>query len=149
MSALKQRLQEDMKHAMKAKEKQRLAAIRLILAALKQKEVDERIVLDDDMIMAILRKLAKQRKESISQYQKAERLDLVAQEEFELDLINQYLPAPMSADDVAQCIDQAISQSDAQSIKDMGKVMAILQTQLQGGADMAEVSKLVKAKLLS
>lgn len=149
MSALKQRLQEDMKHAMKAKEKQRLAAIRLILAALKQKEVDERIVLDDDMIMAILRKLAKQRKESISQYQKAERLDLVAQEEFELDLINQYLPAPMSADDVAQSIDQAISQSDAQSIKDMSKVMAILQTKLQGGADMAEVSKLVKAKLLS
>ncbi len=147
MSELKSRLQEDMKNAMRATQKQHLDAIRLILAAVKQKEVDERIVLDDQHILSILDKMAKQRRESIQQYQLAARDDLVAQEQFELDLIKSYLPQELSAAEIEQFIKQAIAQTQASSMKDMGTVMAILRPQLQGRADMALVSSQIKALL--
>ena len=145
--SLKLRLQDDIKTAMRGKEKQRLGVIRLIMAAIKQREVDERIELDDTQILAVLDKMAKQRRESIEQFSQAQRDDLVAQETFELELISSYLPAALSAEDIATLMDTAICDSGAESIRDMGKVMAVLRPQVQGRADMAAVSALVKQRL--
>jgi len=147
MATLKERIQEDMKTAMRAQEKQRLGTIRLILAAIKQREVDERIELSDDDVLQILDKLTKQRRESITQYQKAKRQDLVEQEEFELGIIQEYLPAALSEKEVDALIAAAIESTGASSMKDMGKVMGQLKPQIQGRADGAVVSQKVKARL--
>ena len=136
-----------MKSAMRAGEKDRLATIRLILSAVKQVEVDQRIEVADSDLLAILDKMAKQRKDSIDQFQQAGRDDLVAKEQAELAIISEYLPAAMNSEEIAAHIQQAISDSSASSMRDMGSVMSILKPQLQGRADMAEVSKLVKQAL--
>ena len=146
-SELKASFTADMKTAMKAKEKQRLGIIRLVLAAIKQREVDERIELDDTQILAVLDKMVKQRRDSIEQFTTAARDDLVQQEQFELDLLQTYLPEAVSEADIGTMITEAISNSGADSMKDMGKVMAILKPQLQGRADLGLVSKLVKDAL--
>ena len=147
MSALKHRINEDVKAAMRGKEKQRLAALRLITAAIKQKEVDERIELDDAQTTGVLDKMAKQRRESIAQYEKAQRADLVARERFELELIASYLPQPLAATEIQSLIDGAIAATGAASMKDMGKVMGQLKGQMQGRADLGKVSGMVKARL--
>jgi uncharacterized protein YqeY len=144
---LKDRIQQDVKDAMRAKEKARLGAIRLITAAIKQREVDERIELDDAQITAVLDKMAKQRRESISQFEKAGRDDLIAQEVMELDIIQSYLPEQLGEDEINALIDNAIQATGAISIKDMGKVMGQLKPKLQGRADMGAVSALIKARL--
>jgi uncharacterized protein YqeY len=147
MSEIKQKIQEDMKTAMRAKEKQRLGAIRLIQAAIKQKEVDERISLDDNQIITVLDKMLKQRRDSLAQYEQAGRADLVEQEAFEIELIKSYLPQSLSEEELKQLIDNAIQQTGATSSKDMGKVMGILKPQVQGRADMKQVSEQVKQRL--
>ena len=147
MSALKHRINEDVKAAMRSKEKDRLAALRLITASIKQREVDERIELDDTQVMAVLDKMAKQHRDSIEQYTNAERPDLVEQEQFELDIILGYLPRPLDAAEINARIDETIAATGAASMKDMGKVMGQLKTALQGRADMGKVSALVKARL--
>lgn len=147
MSALKHRINEDVKAAMRGKEKNRLAALRLITASIKQREVDERIELDDTQVMAVLDKMAKQHRDSIEQYTRAKRPDLVEQEQFELDIILGYLPQPLDAAEINARIDEIIAATGAASMKDMGKVMGQLKTALQGRADMGEVSALVKTRL--
>ena len=147
MSALKHRINEDVKAAMRSKEKNRLAALRLITASIKQREVDERIELDDTQVMSVLDKMAKQHRDSIEQYTKAKRPDLVEQEQFELDIILDYLPQPLDAADINARIDEIIAATGAASMKDMGKVMGQLKTALQGRADMGKVSALVKTRL--
>lgn len=147
MVTIKERIQEDVKAAMRAQDKPRVATIRLILAAIKQKEVDERITLDDAQLVALLDKMAKQRRESIAQFQQAQRDDLVAKETFELEIVKSYLPAPLSAEAIDNAIQTAITETGASTMKEMGKVMAALKPQLQGKADMAEVSKKIKALL--
>ena len=149
MASLKIKLTEDMKAAMRAKEKERLGTIRMILAAVKQKEIDERVDVDDEAMLPILTKLAKQRRESIEQYQRAARDDLVAVEQFELDVIANYLPKPLSDEDLLTLVAQCIAESGAESVKDMGKVMALIKSKAQGRADMGKVSKLIKVKLNS
>ena len=144
---LKPRIEEDMKSAMRARDKQRLGAIRLILAAIKQREVDERRAMSDADVLAILDKMAKQRRESMSQFRAAERNDLADQESFELELIAGYLPQALSAAELDALVDAALVEAGAGSIKDMGKVMAVLRPQVQGRADMAQVSDLVKRRL--
>ena len=144
--SLKDRIQDDMKTAMRAKDKQRLGAIRLILAAIKQREVDERIELRDVQTLAVLEKMIKQRRESLAQYQNAGREDLAAQESFEIEMIQAYLPAPLSETDLDAMIAQAIAVTGAQSMRDMGKVMALIKDQAQGQADMTVVSARVKAR---
>jgi hypothetical protein len=144
--SLKDRIQDDMKAAMRAKEKERLGAIRLILAAIKQREVDERIVLSDSQVLSVLEKMIKQRRESLAQYQSAGRDDLAAQEAFEIELIQSYLPAPLSETEIDTLIADAITATGAQSVRDMGKVMALIRDQAQGRADMAAVSARVKAR---
>lgn len=146
-TSLKQQLTADMKSAMKAKDKQRLTTIRLILSALKQVEVDERIEVDDERLIIILDKMAKQRRESISQYEQAEREDLAEIERAELTIIKAYLPAALSQQEIAQLVEQAITATSASSMKEMGKVMAMLKPQLQGRADMSQVSQLIKSHL--
>jgi len=146
-SALKDRISSDVTDALKQGRKQELGALRLILAAIKQQEVDSRTDVDDDQVNSILVKLAKQRRESISQFEKAGRDDLVAQERFELELLEAYLPAALGAAEIEAAVDQAISDSGATSPKDMGKVMGVLQGALKGRADMGAVSKLVKSRL--
>lgn len=145
--ALKQRIQEDMKTAMRAQDKQRLDAIRLIMAAIKQIEVDERIVVDDARVLAVLDKMVKQRRDSISQYQVANRQDLVDQENFELKLIQEYMPKQLSDSEIDVIIAEVIAASGATSAKDMGKIMAELKTKLQGRADIGAVSAKVKEHL--
>lgn len=145
--SLKDRLQEDMKAAMRARDKERLAAIRLILAAIKQREVDERITLDDAQVIRVLERMLKQRSESIAYFQQADRQDLVAKEAFEVDVIQHYMPAPLNEADIEALIVQAIADAGAQSIRDMGKVMARLKQDLQGRADMTDVSSRVKVRL--
>ncbi|KTD48467.1 Yqey-like protein [Legionella rubrilucens] len=147
MMSIKDRISNDLKDAMRARDKMKLDALRLITAAVKQVEVDERITVDDERMLVILDKMAKQRKESIAQFNTAGRHDLVAQEQFELDLISQYLPEPLSEDEVNQLISQAIVEVNAEKMSDMGKVMAHLKPQLQGRADMSKVSALIKTKL--
>lgn len=132
---------------MRARDKETLNALRLITAAIKQIEVDERIDVDENRMLAILDKLAKQRHESITQYEAAGRTDLVDQEQFELNLISKYLPEPLSENEIIQRVDEAVAAVDAQKMSDMGKVMALLKPLMQGRADMAKVSALIKAKL--
>lgn len=144
MSELKARLQNEMKEAMKAKQKDRLMAIRLVNAAIKQREVDERIELTDEDILAILDKLAKQRRESIAQFQAAERADLVEKEQQELEVIQEFLPEQMSEAELKALVQDAVSSTQAASVKDMGKVMGVLKPKVQGRADMGLVGKLVK-----
>ncbi|MBP8289583.1 MAG: GatB/YqeY domain-containing protein [Chromatiaceae bacterium] len=144
---LKQRLVEDMKTAMKAGEKRRLGVIRLINAAIKQREVDERIELDDIQVLAVLDKMLKQRRDSITQYEAAKREDLAEQERYEIGVCQEYLPTALTADQIAALIEAAIVASGAVSLKDMGKVMALLKPQVQGRADVGAVSALVKQRL--
>jgi len=147
MSEIKNKIQEDMKNAMRAKDKQRLGAIRLILAALKQKEVDERIELDDTQVIAILEKMNKQRRDSLTQYEQAGRQDLAEQESFEIKLIQEYMPQALTEAELDALIRQALIDSGATSAKDMGKVMNLLRPQIQGRADMKAVSEKVKQGL--
>ena len=145
--SLKARITEDMKSAMKAKESARLAAIRLLLAAIKQKEVDERVELDDAAVSAVIEKLVKQRKDSVTQYEAAGRQDLADVEKAEIAILSAYLPEKMSSEEVAAAVAAAVAQTGAAGPADMGKLMAVLKPQLAGKADMAEVSKQVKAAL--
>jgi hypothetical protein len=146
-SALKARINEAVKAAMKAQDKPRRDAIRLILSELKRVEVDERIELDDARVLAILDKMAKQRRESIEQFQKGGREDLVASENAELVIIQEFLPAALSEAEIDALVEAAVQQTGAATIKDMGKLMAVLKPQLQGRADMGAVSLRIKARL--
>ncbi len=136
-----------MKASLKAGDKRRLGTIRLILAAIKQREVDERVEVDDQQVLAVLDKMVKQRRESIAQYEKAGRDDLAQQESFEVGVIQEYLPDALSEEEIITLIDEAIAASGAGSIRDMGKVMGQLKPKMQGRADMGAVSSLVKQKL--
>ena len=144
---LKSQILEDVKAAMRARDQRRLTALRLITSAIKQIEVDERVEVDDQMALAILDKMVKQRRDSLEQYESAGRDDLAAQEKFELELIAVYLPEALSDDEVAALIKQAMSDTGASNISDMGAVMNILREKVQGRADMKAVSSAVKAKL--
>jgi uncharacterized protein YqeY len=145
--SLKDRITQDVKDAMRAKDKPRLATLRLITAAIKQREVDERIELDDTQVTLVLDKMVKQRRESIVQFEKAGRDDLIVIENNELEIIIPYLPEQLSEDEINALIDSALEQTGASSIKDMGKVMGLLKPQLQGKADMGAVSALIKSRL--
>ncbi|MGD8843265.1 MAG: GatB/YqeY domain-containing protein [Gammaproteobacteria bacterium] len=145
--SLKADLQQDVKDAMRAGDKRRLGVIRLINAAIKQREVDERIELDDAQVTAVLDKMAKQRRESIEQYQKAGRNDLAEQEQFELDILKGYLPEQLSEAEIEGLIESAVAATGAATIKDMGKVMGQLKPKLAGRADMGAVGARIKAKL--
>ncbi len=147
MSELKGRITADMKSAMKAKDKETLKAIRMILGAIKQKEVDERIELNDTQILAVIQKMVKQRKDSISQFSTAGRDDLIAVEEAELAVINNYMPAQLSEEEIAAAVGKAIADTGASSMQDMGKLMGLLKGQLDGKADMGLVSGAIRAKL--
>ena len=144
---LKTRIQEDVKNALRSHERERLGVLRLISAAIKQKEVDERIELNDEQVLAVLDKMIKQRRESIDQFGQGGREDLVAKERYELELIQAYLPEPLGADELAALIQSAIRELDAKSLRDMGPVMNALRGQVQGRADMKAVSQAVKAQL--
>ena len=146
-SALKQQIQDAMKTAMKAGDKNRLATIRLMLSALKQVEVDERIELDDSRVITILDKMLKQRRESISQYESAGRNDLADKEKYEVDVIQTFLPQALSDEEIETIIHAAISETGASSIREMGKVMGVVKPQIVGRADMGEVSGKIKALL--
>jgi len=147
--SLKARILEDVKNAMRAQQRERLAALRLLTAAIKQKEVDERIELNDEQVLAVLDKMVKQRRESLDQFRQAGRDDLAAKEQFELDLIQTYLPEPLSEQELAELIRSTIAEVGASSIRDMGSVMGALRGQVQGRADMKAVSQAVKAQLAS
>ncbi|AGA89403.1 hypothetical protein Thimo_0554 [Thioflavicoccus mobilis 8321] len=144
---LKPRIQDDMKAAMKAGDKRRLGVIRLILAAIKQREVDERIELDDSQTLAVLDKMVKQRRDSVAQYEQAGREDLAEVERYEIEVCQQYLPEALDEQALADLVAQAIAATGAGSMKDMGKVMAELRPQVQGRADMGAVSAMVKQRL--
>ena len=144
---IKERINNDLKDAMRARDKETLNALRLITAAIKQIEVDERIDVDEARMLVILDKLSKQRNESITQYKAAGRTDLVDQEQFELNLISKYLPEPLSESEIIQLVEEAITAVEAQKMSDMGKVMAQLKPLMQGRADMAKVSAMIKAQL--
>ena len=145
--SIKERLYNDIKDAMRAKDKNLLTTLRLISAAVKQIEVDERIEVSEERMLVILDKMTKQRKESITQFEKANRADLVVQEQFELEILAKYLPEPLSAAEIEKLVKEAIASTGAEKMADMGKVMAQLKTKLQGRADMAQVSALIKALL--
>jgi uncharacterized protein YqeY len=145
--ALREKINEDMKTAMKARETERLAAIRLLLAAMKQKEVDERIELSDADVIAVIEKMLKQRRDSISQFEAAARHDLADKEKFEVSVLLAYMPQALSESEVAAVIDAAIAETGASGMKDMGKVMGSVKGKLAGRADMGKVSALIKAKL--
>ena len=147
--SLKSRIQDDVKTAMRAHERERLAVLRLVTAAIKQKEVDERIELNDEQVLAVLDKMVKQRRESVEQYEQAGREDLAEKERYELGLIQEYLPEPLGEDELAELIRSAIAELGASSIRDMGPVMNALRGQVQGRADMKAVSQAVKAQLNS
>jgi uncharacterized protein YqeY len=147
--SLKGRIQEDVKSAMRAHERERLAALRLITAAIKQKEVDERIELGDEQVLAVLDKMVKQRRESLEQFNQAGREDLAAKEQFELDLIQSYLPESLAENELNELIRSTIAELGASSIRDMGAVMSALRGQVQGRADMKAVSQAVKTQLAS
>ena len=146
-TSLKDRITEDMKSAMRAKQSERLGAIRLLLAAIKQKEVDERVAVDDAAVLGIIEKLIKQRNDSIEQFEKAGRDDLAGKERAELQLLKEYLPQQMSDAELAAAIDAAIADSGATGPQAMGKVMALLRPRIAGRADMAKASLLVKQRL--
>jgi uncharacterized protein YqeY len=145
--SLKDRITEDMKTAMRAKDSERLATIRMIQAAIKQREVDERITLDDAQVLAAIEKMIKMRKESVAQFQAGNRPDLVEKEEKEIALLQVYMPEQLSSADLDAIIANAVTESGASSVKDMGKVMAIVKAKAQGRADMGAVSAKIKAKL--
>ena len=145
--SLKARIQEDVKNAMRAQQREQLATLRLVTAAIKQKEVDERIDLDDEQVLAVLDKMVKQRRESLEQYHKAGRDDLAEKEQYELDLIQTYLPEQLGEDELADLIRATIAELGASSIRDMGPVMNALRGQVQGRADMKAVSQAVKNQL--
>jgi len=147
MSDLKAKLVLDIKTAMKAKEKDKLATLRLILATIKQKEVDERIELTDKDILIILQKMQKQRKESIAQFKLGNREDLIAQEKLEMDIIQTYLPEQLNENEVVEIVKKTIVETNAQSMQDMGKLMGVLKGKLDGRADMSFVSQLIKKSL--
>ena len=149
MSELKARITEDMKSAMRSKEKLRLTTIRSILAAIKQLEVDTRTEQDDTAVLAVLDKMCKQRRESIAQFEKASRSDLVEQEEAELEVIQVYLPEPLSDDELQTLITDAMAETGASSVRDMGKVMSYIKPKAQGRADMGKVSGMIKSQLSS
>jgi len=145
--ALREQLNEDMKAAMKAREAEKLAALRLLLAAVKQREVDERITLDDAALIAIVEKEIKKRRESIAQYEKGQRQDLADKEKFEISVIEAYLPKQLSQAEIDAIVAEALAATGAKSPADMGKVMGVLKPKLAGKADMGKVSAMVKAKL--
>lgn len=147
MTTIKDSITSDLKDAMRARDQKKLGTLRLITAAIKQIEVDERIVVDDSRLLIILDKMAKQRKESIAQFELAKRDDLIAQEEYELNILSHYLPTPLSDAEIADIIEQAMITTAAQKVNDMGKVMAYLKPLLQGRADMSKISALIKARL--
>lgn len=147
MSDLKAQITAAMKDAMRAKDKARLGTVRLIMSDIKRIEVDERIELDDARVLQVLDKMVKQRRDSIAQYLAAERPELADKEQQELEVIKTFLPQPLSDSEINEILDQAIAESGAASMADMGKVMGIIKPKLQGRADMGQVSKLVKAKL--
>ncbi|NCF62093.1 MAG: GatB/YqeY domain-containing protein [Gammaproteobacteria bacterium] len=147
--SLKFRIQEDVKNAMRAREREQLATLRLVTAAIKQKEIDERVELSDEQVIAVLDKMVKQRRESLEQYDKAGRADLAEKEQFELDLIQTYLPQQLDEAELASLIRAAITELGASSIRDMGPVMNALRGQVQGRADMKAVSQAVKTQLTS
>lgn len=144
---LKERIQEDMKAAMRARDAARLSTLRLLLAALKQKEVDERLDLADADVLGVIEKMLKQRRESIAHYEKAARQDLVDQEKFEIGVLGGYLPQQMGDAELVQAVAAAVGEAGAIGVKDMGKVMALLKPRLAGRADMGRISALVKSKL--
>ncbi len=146
-SALKQRLTEDMKAAMRSKDKPRLGVVRLVLAAIKQREVDERIDLDDAQVLAVLDKMVKQRRDSVKQFEEAGRQELADQENYEISILQDYLPAALGEAELDTLIVAAIDSAGAESMKDMGKVMAVLKPQVQGRADMGAVSQRIKSRL--
>lgn len=145
--SLKAQITEDMKTAMRAKDSARLGAIRLLLAAIKQREVDERIELDDTQVIEVIEKMLKQRRDSITQYKAASRQDLVDVEESEVLVLQDYLPQPLTEAEVGAILDKAIAETGAEGMKDMGKVMALVKPQMVGRADMGKVSGLIKARL--
>ncbi len=145
--SLKTRINDDMKAALRARETARLGAIRLLIAAIKQKEIDERLQLDDAGIVAVIDKMLKQRRDSIEQFEKAARQDLVDAEKAEVAVLSAYMPQALSAAEIEAAVAAAVAESGARGAQDMGKVMAIVKPRLAGRADMAEVSRLVKAKL--
>jgi uncharacterized protein YqeY len=147
MSSLKDRVTEDMKTAMRAKDSERLGTIRMITSAIKQREVDERIQLDDTQVLSVIEKMIKMRKESITQFQSGGRADLAAKEQQEIDLLQAYMPQQLGEAEVDALIAEAIAQSGATSIKEMGKAMALLKQKAQGRTDMASASARLKAKL--
>jgi len=144
---LKEKILDDVKAAMKAKEKALLGTLRLITAAIKQREVDERVELDDTQVLAILEKMIKQRRDSVSQYENAGRQELADQEKREIAIIETYMPAGLTDEEIAAMVESAINEIDAKGMQDMGKVMGLLKPQMQGRADMSKVSSLVKQKL--
>ena len=144
---LRDRINEDMKNAMRAREAEKLGALRLLLAAMKQREVDERITLDDAAVVSVIEKMMKQRRDSIEQYEKAQRQDLADKEKYEISVLEGYLPKRLSQQEVEAAIAEAIAATGAQGAADMGKVMGIVKPRLAGRADMGQVSALVKAKL--
>ena len=145
--SLKVQISDDMKAAMRAKDSARLSALRLLLAAIKQREVDDRIELDDAAVVAVVDKMLKQRRDSVAQYEAAQRFDLASAERFEIDVLTAYKPAGLSTEQITIIIDTAVATTGASTPADMGKLMAVLKPMLAGKADMAEVSKLVKAAL--
>jgi len=147
MSDLKTRITNDMKLAMKAKDKDSLKAVRMIIGAIKQREVDERIELNDTQVLAVIQKMVKQRKDSISQFKDAGRIDLVDVEETELAIINNYMPEQLSEVEIAVAVDKVIADIDATSMQHMGKLMGMLKQQLDGKADMGLVSAIIRSKL--
>jgi uncharacterized protein len=147
MTTLKDRITEDMKTAMRAGEKERLGTIRMLQAGIKQREVDERITLDDAQVLAVIEKMIKQRKESIAQFEQGGRADLAAKERAEIDLLQAYLPAQLSEAEVDALIKEAIASTGAASIKDMGKVMGVVKSKAAGRADMGAISARIKAAL--
>jgi len=145
--ALKEKITVDMQDAMRSKDSEKLNAIRLLQSSIKQKEVDDRVEIDDSMILVIIEKMLKQRRDSIEAFKKANRNDLVAKEEFEVKLLQTYMPEPLSSEDVEKEIDSAIKAADAKSMKDMGTVMSAVKLKVSGRANMAEVSQKIKEKL--
>ncbi len=146
-TSLKQRINDDVKTAMRSKDKERLGTLRLITAAIKQKEVDERIELNDDQVLNVLEKMIKQHKDSIEQYDNAGRSELADKEKAELVIIQEYMPAQLSEAEITALIDEAIAETGASEMKEMGKVMGLLKPKLAGRADMGQVSALIKARL--
>lgn len=147
MNSIKDQINSDLKDAMRARDKEKLGVLRLITAEFKQVEVDERIEVDEPRVLTILTKMVKQRHESINQFKKGGRADLIVQEEYELSILNHYLPEPLSEDEVSRLVEQVLASTGATKISDMGKVMEQLKPLLQGRADMGKVSGIIKSKL--